>query len=201
LVVAYQYVTSYRRQTAPRGSGTTSEPDVTGSCSSTRSGSLFDSKAARVVGLCRTMEHGIGSGSTGLEHQVRAAEGVMVRRLSVASHDSGAESPVYGAEPTVSIGSGDRALEPRRSGGGATRDITITVDWTLPHAGDDRCVATRANLRHVGDRPANRKMVCKGHPCIYTADGNPMTRFASSWAVPCGSRSPRTLTDVHGREG
>ena len=201
MVVAYQYVTSYRRQTAPRGSGTTSEPDVTGSCSSTRSGSLFDSKAARVVGLCRTMEHGIGSGSTGLEHQVRAAEGVMVRRLSVASHDSGAESPVYGAESAVSADREDRAIGSRRSGRGATRDITATVDWTSPRAGDDRCAATRANLRHVGDRPANPKMVCKGHPCIYAADGIPMTRFASSWAVPCGSRSPRTLTDVHGREG
>ena len=30
---------------------------------------------------------------------------------------------------------------------------------------------------------------------------NPMTWFASSWAVPHGLRSPRTLTDVHGREG
>ena len=201
MVVAYHYVTSYRRQTAPRGSGTTSVPDVTGSYSSTRSGSLFDSKAARVVGLCRTMEHGIGSGSTGLEHQVRAAEGVMVRRLSVASHDSGAESPVYGAEPPVSIGWGDRARESRRGGRGATSDITTSVHWTLPHAGHGRCAATRANLRHVGDRPANRKMVCKGHLCIYAADGNPMTRFASSWAVPPGSRSPRALTDVHGREG
>ncbi len=62
--------------------------------------------------------------------------------------------------------------------------------------------ATRHNSRHAGRRPAQRKMVCKGHPCIYAADGNPMaTWFASPWAVPRGLRSPRKLTDVHGREG
>ena len=106
----------------------------------------------------------------------------MVRRLSLASLDSGAESPVYGAEPF-------------------RRQVRTG------------CAATRHNLRHVGHRPAQRKMVCKGHPCIYAADGNPMTWFASSLAVPpglCGRRSlriaarlgrPRKRTDVHGREG
>lgn len=94
----------------------------------------------------------------------------MVRRLSLASLDSGAESPEYGAEPFRGHVRAERA-------------------------------ATRRNLRHVGRRPARRKMVCKGHPCIYAADGNPMTWFASSWAVPHCLRSPRTLTDVHGREG
>lgn len=57
-------------------------------------------------------------------------------------------------------------------------------------------------------------MVCKGDPCIYAADGNPMTWLASSLAVPhgqratAGARGPlldprraRQLTDVHGREG
>src|SRR5690348_13078 len=34
----------------------------------------------------------------------RAAGGVMVRRLSVASRDCGAESPVYGGEPSASAG-------------------------------------------------------------------------------------------------
>jgi len=94
----------------------------------------------------------------------------MVRRLSLASLDSGAESPVYGAEPF-------------------RRQVRTG------------CAATRRNLRHVGHRPAQRKMVCKGHPCIYTADGDSMTQFASSRAVPCGRRNPRKLTDVHGREG
>ena len=105
----------------------------------------------------------------------------MVRRLSLASLDSGAESPVYGAEPFSGQVRTGRA-------------------------------ATRHNLRHVGHRPAQRKMVCKGHPCIYAADGNPMTWFASSLAVPrgrCGRRNlriaappgrPRRRTDVHGRE-
>ena len=68
-------------------------------------------------------------------------------------------------------------------------------------AGRDGRAATRHNLRHVGRRPAKPKMVCKGHPCIYAADGYPMTRFASSWAVPCGPHLPRKLTDVHGKEG
>ena len=106
----------------------------------------------------------------------------MVRRLSLASLDSGAESPVYGAEPFRG------------------------QVW----AG---CAATRRNLRHVGHRPAQRKMVCKGHPCIYAADGNPMARFASSLVVPwanaaeasCGSPltplRPLRRTDAHGREG
>jgi hypothetical protein len=106
----------------------------------------------------------------------------MVRRLSLASLDSGAESPVYGAEPS-------------------RRQV---------RAG---CAATRHNLRHVGHRPAQRKMVCKGHPCIYAADGNPMAWFASSLVVrdvntaagSCGSPMtplrPLRRTDVHGREG
>jgi hypothetical protein len=106
----------------------------------------------------------------------------MVRRLSLASLDSGAESPVYGAEPFCGQVRTGRA-------------------------------ATRRNLRHVGHRPAQRKMVCKGHPGIYAADRNPMAWFASSLVVPwtsvaegsCGSPStpmrPRKRTDVHGREG
>ena len=106
----------------------------------------------------------------------------MVRRLSLASLDSGAESPEYGAEPFRGHARAGRA-------------------------------ATRRNLRHVGRRPARRKMVCKGHPCIYAADGNPMAWFASSLVVrganaaegSCGSpmtpMRPRKRTDVHGREG
>jgi hypothetical protein len=106
----------------------------------------------------------------------------MVRRHSLASADSGAESPEYGAEPFC------------------------WQVWT-------GCAATRHNLRHVGHRPAQRKMVCKGHPCIYAADRNPMAWFASSLVVRCanaveGSRGspmtpmrPRKRTDAHGREG
>jgi hypothetical protein len=63
------------------------------------------------------MEHGIGSGSPHLV-QVRSAEGVMVRRLSVASLDSGAESPVYGEEPSASAGRGDPAAGPLWADGG-----------------------------------------------------------------------------------
>jgi hypothetical protein len=63
------------------------------------------------------MEHGIGSGSPHLV-QARLAEGVMVRRLSVASLDSGAESPVYGDEPLASAGRGNPAVRPPWPGGG-----------------------------------------------------------------------------------
>jgi hypothetical protein len=106
----------------------------------------------------------------------------MVRRLSLASLDSGAESPEYGAEPFRGQVRAGRA-------------------------------ATRRNLRHVGRRPAQRKMVCKGHPCIYAADRNPMAWFASSLVVPWTNAAegssespmpplrPRERTDVHGREG
>jgi hypothetical protein len=52
----------------------------------------------------------------------------------------------------------------------------------------------------VVDRLGGRWYV-KGHPCIYAADGYPMTSFASSWAVPRGPRCPGKLSDVHGREG
>jgi len=64
------------------------------------------------------MEHGIGSGSTVPGCQARLAEGVMVRRLSVASLDSGAESPVYGEEPSASADRADPAAKPLRAGGG-----------------------------------------------------------------------------------
>ena len=106
----------------------------------------------------------------------------MVRRLSLASRDSGAESPEHGAEPFCGQVRAGRA-------------------------------ATRRNLRPVGRRPARQKMVCKGHPCIYAADGNPMAWFASSSVVRCANAvegscgSPMTplrplrRTDAHGREG
>jgi len=159
---------------------------------------LFGSNTARVVGLCRTMEHGTAlarscllAGTTG--------GGVMVRRLSLASLDSGAESPVYALVPSASAGRGTYA----------NGDVPGRMPPTQVVTGR---TATRHNLRHVGHRPAKRKMVCKRHPCIYAADGNPMTWFASSLAVPrgrCGRRSlriaappgrPRRRTDVHGRE-
>jgi hypothetical protein len=172
---------------------------------------LFGSNAARVVGLCRTMEHGTAlarsyllAGTTG--------GGVMVRRLSLASLDSGAESPVYVGEPSASAGRGAYAtgdVPPR----GAARCGAATRDWMPPSQVVTGRAATRRTPRHVGHRPAKRKMVCKGHPCIYAADGNPMIWFASTLAVPrgrCGRRSlriaappgrARKRTDVHGREG
>jgi hypothetical protein len=76
-----------------------------------------------------------------------------VRRLSIASPDSGAESPVYGEEPSAAADRDPAAKPPWAGGerpadgirrapllvasiqaprGGATRDTTVTVDWTIP---------------------------------------------------------------------
>jgi len=191
------------------------------------------------------MEHGIGCGSPAPGCRGRTAEGVMVRRSSVASLDSGAESPVYGGEPSASADRGNPVAKPSWACGGRWRrgptmdgrlrpgvprcdpNGGLVVSAALPgtqrrdparprrarsrascraspersalaashvsgsaergdtrqqhgdrgldasRAGRDGCAATRRNLRHVGRRPAKRKMVCKGHPCIYAADGEP----------------------------
>jgi hypothetical protein len=191
-----------------------------------------------------------------------------VRRLSVASLDSGAESPVYGREPSVSSdrkdpaarppwvggdgrvaarnGFGDRAklgapryasggelvvssgsqaapdscLAPGSAGsepggavsfvgiislqvpqGGATRDVRLIANWTLP--GQVGAGASRLATIHdmpVVDQQSGRWYV-KDIRASTQPMGLPMTRFASSWAVPRGSRSSGKHTDVHGREG
>lgn len=181
----------------------------------------------------------------------------MVRRLSVARLDSGAESPVYGEEPSASAdrvspvvrppcASGGRravwpvrAVEPAQQAGcgggrGSARQVLragsvgqrtrrrgglredhlapgSAARLDAPHRGNRGAddpgagrrggAATRRDSRSVGCRPAKRQMVCKGHPCVYAADGDPMARHASSWAVPRGLRSLCKLTDAHGREG
>jgi hypothetical protein len=111
----------------------------------------------------------------------------MVHRFSVASRDRGTESSVYAAAPSAS----------------ADRDgPAVNASLAPVHGGPPGADVTRpAARRRGGCRPARQKMVCKGHPCIYTADEDPMTWRASSHAVPCGHRCPRKLTDVHGREG
>jgi hypothetical protein len=191
----------------------------------------------------------------------------MVRRLSVASLDSGAELTVYGEEPSAStdrvnptakspsVGGGRRAVQngagnptelgaPRTASGGelvvssrdqaalgrylapqaptiglcgavsfggiasrqvsqcgATRDITMTVNQMLPVQVGTGVVrlATSYDISVV-DQQSGRWYVkdirASTHPM-----GSPMTRFASSWAVPRGSRSLGKLSDVHGREG
>ena len=133
-----------------------------------------------------------------------------MRRLSLASLDSGAESPVYVSEPSASAGAYSRGDVPPT---GVKRRGAATAVWMPPGQVAANCAATRAKPRHVGHRPAKRKMVCKGHPCIYAADGNPMAWFASSLVVRCANAAegscgspltpvrPRKRTDAHGREG
>jgi hypothetical protein len=191
----------------------------------------------------------------------------MVRRLSVASLDSGAELTVYGEEPLAStdrvdptakspsVGGVRRAVRngsgnptepgaPRSASGGelvvssrdqaalgrylaprapisglsgavsfagitsrqvsqcgATRDITVTAHRTLPGQVGARVVrlATTYDISVV-DQQSGRWYV-KDIRASTQPMGSPMTGFASSWAVPRGSRPPGKLTDVHGREG
>jgi hypothetical protein len=216
---------------------------------------LFGSNAARVVGLCRTMEHGIGNAPPRTwAARLRTGEGVMVRRLSVASPDSGAESPVYGDEPVDWVGRGDSpsmvsaahaasaaavlgapplvavsrlvgsgqsawlpapsstaAPSTHRPGSvlAARTELASQLrsfcrasgDQALPAGPPMYSIATPDNWRHVGCRPAKRKMVCKGHPCIHAADEDLMTWFASSMTARRGGRLLRKRTGVHGREG
>jgi len=215
---------------------------------------LFGSNGARVVGLCRTMEHGIGSASPRTwAARLGTGEGVMVRRPSVASPDSGAESPVYGDEPAdwavrgnppsgasaVSaasataglgapplgavgrlVGSGQSACLPAPSSTAAPsthqRGSVLAAKTGLAsqqprscHASGDQAfpagplmygIATPGNSRPAGCRPAKRKMVCKGHPCIHAADEDLMTWFASSMTARRVRRLLRKRTGVHGRE-
>ena len=107
---------------------------------------------------------------------------------------------IGGLGGAVSLGGITSLRVPQGGRAGARHHGSRAPDRCRP--GGHGSAATRHNSPHVGRRPAQRKMVCKGHPCIYAADGNLMTtRFASPWAVPRGLRSPRKLTDVHGREG
>jgi hypothetical protein len=126
----------------------------------------------------------------------------VVRRFSVASRECGAESPVYAAEPSATAVRDDAAARPQWGGGGGRRAALAVPGAAFRARQAGRAGAwTRVATRRAGCRPASRKMVCKGHPCIYTADEDSMAQFASSEAVPCGRRVPRKLTDVHGREG
>jgi hypothetical protein len=135
-------------------------------------------------------------------------------RLSLASLDSGPEPRVYGGEPSAPDpggkppGGGPGAtargrLQPPIGGLPAPRGDTRHHGHRGPgasRAGHSGCAAPRGNLHAVGRRPAKRKMVSKGHPCIHAAYGDLMTWFASS-AATRGLWSPSPLTDVHGREG
>lgn len=116
----------------------------------------------------------------------------MVRRPSVAGADNGAEYFAHPAEPAASAVGRDElpGLGFRRFS--ATRREGIAIAGRTPR-GQVRLGAPRLAATYdisVVDR-LRRRWYLKGHPCIYAADGNPMTRFAP----------PGRLTDVHGREG
>ena len=159
-----------------------------------------------------------------------------MRRLSVASLDSGAESPVYGEEPSASTERDPAEMPPGPAAGGgrcgpchltvperylasaravgpggitsfhvsqrmAARDTTVDMDSGIPWQVGTGVpqVMTSCDMSVVD--PQSGRWYVKDIRASNAADGNPMTWFASAWAVPRGSLSPRKHTDVHGREG
>ena len=142
----------------------------------------------------------------------------MVRRLSVAGRDRGSESPVYGAKQSrLWRAPGIRPVGSRAPAVAAARRCALRVCGRPTDSGprlalylcglDGSGQAARSVERTPSGRDApvvdraRQRMVCKGHPCIYMADGDSVTQFGSSKVVSCGHRRPRKLSDVHGREG
>ena len=101
--------------------------------------------------LCRTMEHVTAVARPRLAARRGTGGGVMVRRLSVASLDSGAESPVYGEEPLASVDGEDPAAKaPWGGGGGRWRAVGAESRWWGVDRHRDRTVA--GGCYHLGDR-------------------------------------------------
>ena len=103
--------------------------------------------------------------------QVRTGRGVMVRRLSVASLDSGAESPVYGAAPSASADRDDTAAIPLRAmklgvprypvngaRGGSSRPVWLSMPS-----------AARAGVHQGISVPATALMIASQSPAISRA--------------------------------
>jgi hypothetical protein len=119
---------------------------------------------------------------------------------------------VGGHGGAVSFGSIASLVVPR---GGATRGITVAVNWVL--AGQVNQAASQLAATYdmsVVDQRSGRWYVRDIRASTQPTDGDPMIRFTSSLVVPCGMRAaegacgpamgPRhlgQLTDVHGREG
>ena len=200
---------------------------ATGGDSRTETSVLFGSNAPHQANFCRRLDHETGRWERpSLAAQARArAEECMSRRPSFASLDSGTYSPEYGGE-SLMAGRGELAAASLPNSPAAASDPAAPAGRRDTRHHDDGplgavwpgqpgCAAVRCNFRRVGNRSARRKMVCKGDPCIYAADGDPMTWLTSPLVVPCsgvrategarwpapGLRHPGQLTDVHGREG
>ena len=131
-----------------------------------------------------------------------------MRRLSVASPHGGAESPVCGT-----VSSADTAWPGHDGTGRYARRESACRPSSFPRAFAVGCGATL--VRYPALRTARlattygMSVVYPQYGRWYAEDirastqprGTQVTWYASSWAMPCGSRSPRKLTDVHGREG
>jgi hypothetical protein len=137
-----------------------------------------------------------------------------VRRLSVASLNSGAQSPGYGAAPSVvaEVRVGPLA-EPSCPGARqATPQPPVQAPagapprMRVPQAAPGRPLTPRtARLAETYGMsvvaPHGGRWYVKDIRASTQPRGAQMTRYASSWAAPRGPRSPHQLTDVHGREG
>ena len=144
----------------------------------------------------------------------------MARRPSFASLGSGTESPDRVVLRAAILITGHRGILGSVAGltvppGGATRGTTVTVNRVLSgqvsQAAPQFAVIFDAS---VIDQPGGR-WYAGGDPCIYAADGDPMTWLTSPLVMACsgmrategarrpapGLRHPGQLTDVHGREG
>jgi len=110
-----------------------------------------------VMELARTAREGLDSWSCAIRFPAPGASG-------------------GGLGGTVSFGSIASLSAPR-----GRRDTRHYGNCQLGAAwpGQPGCAAARRNLRHVGNRSATQKMVCKGDLCIYAVHGDPMTWFTS----------------------
>ncbi len=154
-------------------------------------------------------------------------------RLSVASRDSGAESPVYDKAPRTAANIADLAAGPPPAGGGSrgpgptsarpALGRRLAPRGSIGAGGAARCLAVAAASFPPGGAargttvtaaprlaatydmsvvdPQSGRWYVKDVRASNAADGNPMTWFASSLAMPRAPRSRRELTDAHGREG
>ena len=151
-----------------------------------RTSSDLTAKSARTSQLPGLFQAFVGGGKAEVGRHL--ARGYLARGASISGLDD-------------AVGRGG-ITSPQVPQGVATRDDnTVNVDWTPPGqvgTGAPRLIRTYA--MSVVDRQCGRWYV-KDIRASTQPMGNPMTWFVSSWVVPRGPRSPRKLTDVHGREG
>ena len=164
MVIAYQYVTSYGRQGTPsrwrdQGCAGCDWRLLQSGC-----GAVCSAPKAHVWSIYAAQwSTRSAEARPHLPPRGGRPKELIVRRLSIASPDSGAESPVYGEEPSAAA---DRApvAKPPWAGGerpaDGARRASLRVQWRAssvgpacltPRAARGRA-SHRADTRHHGDR-------------------------------------------------